>query len=555
MTAGRACRMMADVTRRAVVLLLGVVMGLLGVVVGPAAPAAAHAVLSSTVPAKDSIVDEAPTQVVLTFSEAVTPIEGRIRVIGPDGERADTGEPRAVGNQLVIPLKPNGPQGTYLVTFRVISADSHPVSGTFAYSVGVLSNLPSADDADAESSPLVTVAFPVARWIGYLGLILLVGAAFILTMLWPTRLDRAGPTRMIWLGAGLVALATLAELALQVPYVAGSDVRASDVREVLTSQYGAAHLVRLGVLAAALVVLRPVVRGRGWAGDRILLAVLGTLAVATWSISGHPTASSMPIVTVTADMIHLGAMSVWLGGLVVLFLFLLRAASDRELSAIVPVWSRWATYAVVALVATGVAQAIIQVGSVDGLTSTTYGRVLLLKTALVVAVMAVAGLSRRLVAPIAQMADGAPRRLRTRVVAEAVGAVLVVAVASVLVQTTPARSASSQITAPTVQSAVLRDKLFTLTVDLQPGVVGLNDVHLYATTPDGARADVKEWIVRASQPERDIEPIDALILPITPDHAVGQISLPTEGQWTFSFTIRTTDIDQSTVTTTFAITR
>ena len=78
--------------------------------------------------------------------------------------------------------------------------------------------------------------------------------------------------------------------------------------------------------------------------------------------------------------------------------------------------------------------------------------------------------------------------------------------------------------------------------------VGANDVHLYATTPDGQPADVKEWRVRASLPAQGIEPIDATVLPITPSHATGQINLPTAGLWTFSFTLRTSETDQATVT-------
>lgn len=535
--------------------LAALVLALLGVLAGPATPASAHAVLVGTSPAQGSVVANAPTQVVLTFTEGVSPIEGKVRVIAPDGSRADSGGPRTAGTQLIIPLRPGGARGTYVVSFRVISADSHPVGGAFSYSVGAPSPggpPTSIGDGAATGSPTVGTVFPVARWIGYVGLLLLVGASLVLTLLWPRRLDRRGPIRLIWIGAGLVAGSTVFELLLQVPYVAGgglTEIRGVDVRQVLASQFGTAHLIRLSVLAAALVLLRPMVRGKGWGADRVLLAVLGTIGVATWSVSGHSSASPVPLITVVADMIHITSMSVWLGGLVMLVAFLLPRATATELGAIIPVWSRWATYAVSALILTGVAQALVEVGSVESLITTTYGWLVVAKVGLVGVVLAVASLSRRLVLPIAERTTGAAARLRGLVVAEAAVAAIVLGVTSVLVQTTPARTASTPTTAPSVRSAVMQDRLFTLTADVVPAAVGVNEVHLYAVTPDGQPANIKQWTVRASAPAQGIEPIDASILPLTPNHATGTIGLPTAGRWTFTFTLRTTEIDQSTVTT------
>lgn len=548
----KSARWQARPRRRWPALLIAAIIGVPWALILPAAPASAHAVLTSTNPAQGSVVAEPPTEVVLTFTEGVSPITGRVKVIAPDGRRADAGEPRAAGTELIIPLAPGGPEGTYLVTFRVVSSDSHPVTGSFTYSVGAPSTPPTADGADVSSSGFVTVAFPVVRWIGYLGLVLVVGAAVMLTLLWPQRLDRRRPAQVAWVGAAMVALATVGELLLQVPYVSGGFGRAA-VQEVLASQFGAAHLVRLGVVGAATVLLRPVVRGRGWGADGVLLAVLATIGIATWSVSGHPSGSPVPMVTVVADMIHLASMSVWVGGLVMLALFLLPRATATELGAIVPVWSRWATYAVATLLLTGVAQTLVQVGGVDALLSTRYGWTVIAKVSLVAVVLAVAVLSRRLVAPIAAGSDTAPRRLRRIVIAEAGVTALVLAVTSVLVQTTPARTAVAQATGPSVQSAVLRDPLFTLTVDVQPATVGLNEVHVYASTPDGQPADVKEWRIRAALPEQGIEPIDVTILPVTPDHAIGQVGLPVAGTWTFTFTVRTSEIDQSSVATTIVV--
>jgi copper transport protein len=569
--------------RRIVGALLATVIGLLAAT-GPASPAHAHAVLESTSPEADSLIQEPPAQIVLTFSEPVSPVADRVRVIAPDGSRVDRNEPRPEGRQLIIPVEPLTQPGTYLVSFRVISADSHPVYGTFSFSIKEVSPGGPPQAADVAPTGFVVAALPVARWIGYAGLVLLVGAALVLTMLWPRRLDRRGPLRVAYVGAGLVALGTVLALALQVPYVAGGglgDVTGSDVREVLGSQYGAAHLVRLGVLGAALVLVQAVAKGRAWSADKTLLGVLGAIGVGTWSIAGHAAATPVPTVSVAADMVHLAAMSIWLGGLVMLALFLLPQGTAGELAAIVPVWSRWATYAVGALVLTGIAQGLLEVNPLSTLFSTTYGWVLVAKVALVGVVLAVAFVSRRMVPRIAEAAEdeddetrgdepqddeeepdeerptrnnaSAARRLRILVLAEAAIALVIVAVTSVLVQLTPARSAAAPDEAGGVRSVVLREPTFTLDVVLEPGRVGVNQVHLFALTPDGGPRTVKQWRVVASQPSTGIEGVEAAILPITESHAIGTIDLRPAGTWTFRFELLFDEFTNGIVETTLTV--
>lgn len=538
--------------RRAATLFAAGLLALLTVLLGPAAPASAHATLVSTTPAADSTVGQPPAAVTLTFSEAVSPVTGKVRVIGPSG-RADAGEPRTEGVNVYIDLGPNTPNGTYLVSYRVISADGHPVGGAFTFNIGAPSpGGPPTDADEARDSGAVKSIFPIVRYLGFAGLALLVGAVLVLTMLWPRRLDSAPLERMAYLGAGLIAVATVLEVVLEVPYVIGGGLfshTAAGWQEVLGSRFGTAHLVRLGVLGVSLILLKPVVRSRGWGSDRVLMVVLGVVGLATWSVSGHPGASPAPLITVLADLVHLGSMSIWLGGLTMLFLFVLRQANATELGAIVPVWSRWATYAVGALILTGLAQALIEVGSVKALFGTQYGWLVVAKAALVVAIVAVAAQSRRLVPGVATAEEGAARRLRLYVLVEVVVIAVVLGVTAVLVQTTPARTAIAQTSEPTLITASMTSKLFTLQAEFQPASVGINEVHLYAFSPTGGAIDIKEWKATAALPAQGIEPIEISLLPLTESHAYGQATLPAAGVWEFSFTLRTTDIDQASVTT------
>jgi copper transport protein len=541
--------------RRATVL-AGLIAGWLALLLAPAAPASAHAVLEASTPPANAVLTAAPSEVVLTFSESVRRVPDKIRVIAPDGSRADTGEPTFSGSVVSVAVDQNKGEGTYLVTYRVISADSHPVSGGYVYSVGAPSAPPSAADSGSEAtSPFLTVAMPTVKYLGYLGLVLVVGPALVLAMLWPRRLSRQGPTALAYAGLGLIAFSTLLDLWLQAPYSTGGGyLDGSALRDVLGSQFGAAHIARLGVLIAVGVLLRPVLAGRGGTADRALLAILAVVGLGTWPLSGHPAASPVPSVSVVVDTAHLAGMAVWLGGLLMLVGFLLRQADEYELSAILPVWSRWAALAVAGLFLAGTVQALIEVGTLSALVETTYGRVIIAKIVLFTAVIGVAAYSRRLVR--ARVAAGRPGVLGKAITLELGITVVVLALSAALVQITPARTASANagVDQPTYYSQLIKSSIGSLQVDIDPAQTGNNSVHLYAYDENNRPQRVVEWRGTAALPSAGIEPIDIPLLPFTDNHASGEINLPVPGEWQVRFVVRITDIDQATVTATVPIT-
>jgi copper transport protein len=579
----------------------GVFLGLL-VALLPATAASAHATLENSNPPSGSVVQQAPSQIVLTFNEPIRAVVSKIRVTGPDGKRADTGKASTKDHQLLIPLETGGPRGTYLVSYRIISADSHPVSGGFTYSFGQVTATPTdAGSQPVKTDPVVAVALSAARFVGFAGLVLLIGPALVLFALWPRRLSTEGPARVAMTAVLLLTVSTVLELYLQIPYTSGSGLFGASgeaVREVMNTPFAAAHLVRLGVIASVTVLLRPVIAGKAGRVDQTLLVILGVVGLATWPISGHPSASNVPTLTVVADVAHLASMAVWLGGLVMLFGFLLRRADDRELRAILPVWSGWAMFAVTVLVLAGTAQALVEIGTFNALFHTTYGQLVIVKVGLLAVVLGFAAYSRNLVnrhfalvaearvdddEVLAEEAAGADedeadeavgedadddearpvhdeenaetetaratKRLRWGVLVEVAIAVVVLGVTSALVQTSPARSVSDAANSPAEPfSVTLSDKLFKLEVDVSPGAVGPNTLHLYAGKPDGsAPLPVAEWKGTAALPAQGIEPIDIPLLAITPDHASGQILLPNAGTWDLTFTVRTDDTHESTV--------
>lgn len=547
--------------------LVGLALALLG-----AAPASAHASLSGTDPPQNAVLASTPDAVTLTFTEGVRAVNQRIKVIGPDRSTASTGTPTTQGTKLVIPLRKDAGRGTYLVTFRVISADSHPIGGSFVFHVGAPSVDPPQEGEVAltDVDPVVAWTLGAARYLGYAGLALLVGPMLFLARLWPARLSRRVPARMVATGLGLLAFSTVAEMFLQGPYSAGTGLFGADadtVMNALGGSYGTTHTVRLGVLAAIAVLLRPFVRQSG--PSTIDLAVVSFFAVVglgTWPLSGHAGVSPAPAVSLVADAAHLASMGVWMGGLIILAAVLLPRGNARELGAILPVWSNWAMISVIVLSLTGVAQAIIEVASFGPLFDTTYGRLVLVKVALLGLVLLVAYFSRRMVlAPASKVLVGAGgpadedddvddreddppvKPLRRAILAELAITGVVLAVAAALVQTPPARSAEAQqVREP--YSVTLTTDLYRVRLEIDPARVGGNSLHLYAYNPAGEPQAVVEWTVTATPADGSIDALDVPLLPVTADHAVGEPTFPTPGDWNIKITLRLSDIDQATVT-------
>lgn len=132
------------------------------------------------------MVATAPKEVTLTFSEQVAMGDGSVRVLDPSGKRADTGaEPRNLQSgsavKYGVPLHTGLPDGTYTVAWQAVSADSHPVSGAFTFSIGAPSKTTVALPTDQAGGGLVGTLYGIARYAAYAGFILLAGgAAFVL---------------------------------------------------------------------------------------------------------------------------------------------------------------------------------------------------------------------------------------------------------------------------------------------------------------------------------------------------------------------------------------
>ena len=367
-----------------------------------AAPASAHAALRGTDPDDKSVVKQAPRHVTLTFTESVGLLDDSFRVFGPDQRRVHTGEATHADGRsdtARVGLPGKLAQGTYTVAWRVVSADSHPVSGAFTFSVGKPSATTGQIDTGPAEDPLTGGLHDAARYLAYLAAALLVGLAAFALLCRPAD---TSPLRRPLVAAWWTLLgSTVVLLLLRAPYETGTGPAgafdASALGRTLAGRPGEALLARLVVLLLTAAFLIRLSRRRG-SGERPAALAIGTALAAalalTWAAAEHASAGIQVPLAMASSVLHLLATGVWLGGLVALLLTLRRPAGD-DLPEVVPRFSRIAFASVTVLAVTGIYQSWRGLGSLSALTGTSYGRLLLAKLAGVAVLLLVAGYSRR----------------------------------------------------------------------------------------------------------------------------------------------------------------
>lgn len=441
--------------------------------------------------------------------------------------------------------------GTYVVAWRAVSADSHPVSGAFTFSIGAPT--PGVDAsvlsaAAGGTDRVVAALFAIARLAAFIGLALLLGAAALACWSWrgqpPARVRRAA-----WAGWGVLAAATVAVVLLQGPYAAGlgaSQALSWDLlHTTLQSHLGRAASVRLILLGAAagLLALGAVrhlgARTAGW-------LALGVALAATWSVAGHPSAGMQVMLATPLDAVHLVAGSVWIGGLLILAVHVHRSSESVEHA--VRRFSPLAATCVGALVVTGSYALWRQVGTLPALTGTTYGRLLMVKLGAVVGLVGLGYLARRLL----RRPSGPFPELGRSIAVEAVIGIVILAVTAVLVGSAPARTTYS---APVHTSHALElvdsagaHTTGTLQVDVEPARRGRNAVHLYVLSAGGQPLAVEEVSASLALPSQSLGPFDVALQRAGPGHYLSyDAQFPLTGRWTLTVSVRTTDIDTTSV--------
>jgi len=598
-------------------------------VVLSAAPAFAHAVLLGTNPVDGTSfpVGGPPTSVSMHFGEDVGVKLGAVRVYDEHGALIDTGAPgHPPGDGTTVEASlPKLGAGTYVVTWRVISADTHPVSGAFTFTVGSqrqdVSKLATHLLSSANGSRPVGVAYGIERFLLFASLIALLGGATFVVVIWPAGRRSHQAARVLWTAWWATFVVTAIGFGIEGIYAAAYPFRklldATVLADTFHGRYGETAVARLAILLLALPLLFVLLRGGRdlkddpprlppwWAPAAL---VVGVALVITVTLASHGTTGRWTGVAIPADVLHVSAVSVWFGGLLMLAVALLPTANSDTLERVVPKYSVLAIGAVIAIVATGAFQAIRQVGTMHALFSTTYGHFLLAKILAVGVLVAVAGFSREIVngwyvpqrdkhrrelalaaagsspsssypppqaeaalaarggvalAERPDLSDGGQhepdstdhererinyRHLRLTVAVEVAIAVVVLALTAFLVDTRPAYEVTNGPQVLTLKSSPSAPPVVWFNLVVEPAKAGNNQIHLSTETPEGGTANPIQVIMQLTNKSHDVGPLDVRLIRLASGHYVRNYVFPFPGTWQLTVKALMTPIDESTAT-------
>ena len=442
-----------------------------------ATAASAHALLRQSHPGAGATLQHAPDAVTLIFTEEPEPALSTIQVVDANGRTVSAGPAQIVSGDplaLRVPVQSPG-TGVYTVSWRTVSrVDGHVTGGAFAFGVGVS---PAAAVLPAAAGPPPSAASIVSRWLFYAGLAGLTGVAWV----W-TAAAGAGSMLYVWSWC-VVAFAGVIGIAF-----AQADAAGVGISRLLATSLGLSLLLRalpvaLAALALGTLGARPATRRWGFAAAGVLAAATMLAHVA----AGHSGATLGPLraVNIGVQWLHFVSISVWLGGLAALLAASARVPVDQAATA-ARRFSSVAGFAILSVAVTGVLRAIDNVGTWDALVSTDYGRLVVIKATLLLALAGLGWINRYRAIPRMPRTAGLLRRLAAGELA--LGAIVLL-ITGLLTGLAPARQAAEAVAA--ARPVVVTGNDFATSVrvrlEIAPGFPGANHFVLRAADYDTGR--------------------------------------------------------------------
>ena len=572
-----------------------------------AAPAAwAHAQLLGTSPLSGSTVQVQPKQVIFKFGEHVGGALGAVRVYDAEGNEVDdlqVTHPNGNTHWMGVGLKPHLPHGTYTATYRVISADTHIVYGGLVFNLGHAGAAPKFTVAGLigknESGEVTRIAFGAVRALNYLTLALMVGGLAFLFFVWLPALSHVAGSEPRWrvasrtcasrlgrlfafaivLGLIVSALGVLLQGASAAGLSLWSSLKGSVIESTLETRFGevwgprAIVWVLLGLLLLAARAMRRDAIGtldanrdesdgltltaRPPVAIVALLALGACYLVITPALAGHASIESPVWVFFPSDVLHVGAGSLWVGGIACLLLALPSATRQLEggersrlLLATLARFSPLALGAVLVIATTGVIQAYIDVRSFDALFHTTYGALIIVKVALLSGLICLGWVNRERVMPMlgrvigdGHSPGGVGALARRTMRGEFSLMLCLFAITAALISYAPPIDAAS---GPFSINTTIGSAELEMTVE--PAKVGLNRIHIYLIdAKTGAQfTATKELTATAKLPSKGIGPLPLKANLSGPGHyALNSVVLSPGGTWAIEINDRVSEFEQS----------
>ncbi len=487
--------------------------------------ASAHAILESSSPEPSALLTSSPTEIRLDFDEQVEDTLGDIRIYDSEQQEVSISKTvrSAVDASIVTADVPTLKNGVYVVVWRVVSADGHPVSGAFPFEIGTKSTGTSATLLEEILNRTETISplgnpMSTLRLLGFLGLILLVGC---ISLLWRSpHLGTARVRKTLRYSSVFLAFSSLGLLLMQGPYTAGKSWGAVFdtviIGDVLQTRLGIALFIRsiCACVWGIIAVTASTSVSRLW---RISVIATAVITIATYAGSGHQSAATLPSVFVPLDMIHLAAISMWVGALLALAVI----SRDNNIENEAKRFSQMATWSMPVVVVTGVVQGLHLLGGINAVTQSSFGKLLLVKTLLVGGAVVCGSKARGTLQSGEFSSIGRIIRWESTVV------VLVLAVTSLMVAQSPNAMSPTPISFSTtkVQNGILAE------LSVVPAVVGTAEVHVLVTSPGGSLTPVTSVTVQFDLPSRNIPAIPVSMTELGPNHWIGIVQFPFSGAW------------------------
>jgi copper transport protein len=510
---------------------VGAALAAMVVILDPARPALAHAALLSAVPADGVTIPDPPKTLQLDFNEPVSPLV--MRLVRPNGQIAILTNVVAANKSVTIAAPSMPQQGTYVLSWRVISADGHPVGGVVSFAIGQPSSGVSAPPV--EGAAALHLAIWVAQVMLSIGLFVGVGGAAFAVWLGETRPlpgEKLFAAAMIGgFAAAVVSLPLQGLDALAQPL---SDAWQPTVwAEGFGTSWGSTVVLALVVLAAGLVALRvdnrPVARA-------LAVAAIAGIGLA-FAASGHASTTAPRLLTAPTVFLHAVCIAFWVGSLAPLTMTV--RAGDRvaleRFSRLIPV-------PVLILIATGVVLTIVELDRFDALWTTDYGLVLSAKIAVVLVLLALAVLNRYALVPRLTM-DGT-RRLVTVIATEFVLAIVILGIVGLWRFTAPPRALAA---AETTYIHFHGDQAMAQ-IDLTPERDRGATVRIAVTDDNLQPITAKQVELVIWNPSAGIEPIRrSATSEGGGEWRIGGLPIPVAGVWRMRVEILLNDFDKAMI--------
>ena len=443
--------------------------------------ATAHALLLSSNPAAGTTVGTSPATIELTFGETPDPKLSSAKVLDASGSNHASGPAvPAPGKPLTldVPVEPLA-DGVYTVSWRTVSSvDGHVAAGSFAFGVGVPVTASGSASQSQGGSPSASLLADAVRWLLYLGLVALFGAAFFgyaIDPLVPRSVLRLAGVG--WLAAALGALGVTA--------VQWSDA-GGDIGALLGTSVGTSAMARIAAIAIAGVLTVVLVLRRASPSRRLFGLVAASAAAAMFVdvANGHAAAGTIAPFQVLTQWLHIASAGLWIGGLAALLLTV-RGAPDDAKAGMARRYATWAGIGLATVALTGVIRAVSEIGSIDALVSTDYGRVVLIKSVLLVFLALLGASNHYINIPAAARRLTGLRRVGST---ELVLGGLVLGMSALLVNLAPPVSSAGTPSQPASAPIIATGHDFGTTVKLRlvvsPGAPGFNKFEASVTDFD-----------------------------------------------------------------------